>query len=341
MPRWRCSLQIGLVAWVGLCWATAAAGPPVSLELVTEQGFPVGGQQKWLAVLKDLGFDNLRIRSARAGDKAEVEPIGEGDRRSYRVVGILTANNKLFLPGGQFALHDRARIVQWLKQLRGAAGDQEAAFGLTSKELVALHDALGRKSTVGTAGQPAAEVVKALEKALPVPVVVHASAQPGLASDFKLLEEMRGASCGAAMAAALRPLGLVLVPAKTNGQVRLYIVDVRKAPESWPVGWPLDEKDRDALPKLFDFLNVEIQDIPLLDAVSAIQGRLETPILFDHNSLARQRIDLEKIRVSLPPGRTYYRKVLERLLRTAELKFELRVDEAGDPIIWVSPIKGG
>ena len=41
----------------------AIAAPPVHLELVTGQGFPITGGQKWLESLGRVGFASLKIRA--------------------------------------------------------------------------------------------------------------------------------------------------------------------------------------------------------------------------------------------------------------------------------------
>ena len=155
-----------------------------------------------------------------------------------------------------------------------------------------------------------------------------------------MADELQGLSAGTALAAVLRPLGLVLVPQKQpDGQVKLWITDVRRVAVSWPVGWPSQKPPRETLPDLFTFLNVEIQDTPLAEWLEQISGRLKAPLLFDHNGMARQKIDVSRVNVSLPPGRTYYQKILDRLLYQAKLKCELRVDEAKKPFLWISPMK--
>jgi hypothetical protein len=42
----------------------------------------------------------------------------------------------------------------------------------------------------------------------------------------------------------------------------------------------------------------------------------------------------------MPEARSYYKKVLSRVLFQAKMKCELRVDEAGTPFLWISPLKG-
>jgi len=96
---------------------------------------------------------------------------------------------------------------------------------------------------------------------------------------------------------------------------------------------------KDKQPKLYEFLPVEIEGAQLTEALQAVRERLDVPMLFDQNSMARHRVDPAKVRVSLPVGRTYYKKALDRMLFQGKLKAEVRVDEAGQPLLWVSTIK--
>jgi hypothetical protein len=133
---------------------------------------------------------------------------------------------------------------------------------------------------------------------------------------------------------------LVLQPRReAGGPTELAIAVAMPTSEAWPVGWPPEQKDRELVPKLYEFLTIELERIPLPEALAAIQKRLEIPILFDRNSMARHRIDLAAQQVSFPESRSYYKKVLERILFQAQLKGEIRVDEAGRPLLWVTTLK--
>ena len=121
--------------------------------------------------------------------------------------------------------------------------------------------------------------------------------------------------------------------------MRLVITAGDRRADSWPVGWKPDKKPRDVIPLLFEFLTVEIRNIPLTQACDAIQKRLKVPFLMDHEALARHGIDPEKHNVSLPAKRTFYKRALDRLLSQVRLRGEVRVDEAGQPIMWISTIK--
>lgn len=320
------------------------AKPSVTLEVVTEQGVPPQSQQKWLATLKDCGFDSLRIRTGELGDKVDMEVRGEGDTATYRVVGLLSATGTLHLPaGGRFGPNDRAAISAWVDKLKagGAEGltDKPAAFGFNSKELVALHDKLAVPVGFSTKGQNAKAMIEKLVRQLPVPVTASAQARMAMQTDEVIGDELVTISSGTGLAAMVRPLGLVIVPRKGAAGPELALLDVRETMESWPVGWPSEKPDREVAPKLFEFLNAEFTDVALPEALGALEKRLEMPYLFDHNSLARQRIDPAAVKVSLPEGKTFYKKILDRVLGQAKLVMEVRVDEAGKPFLWISTLK--
>jgi hypothetical protein len=321
----------------------AEGGARVELEVVAEPGAPIVGPQRWLDTLKDVGFDNLRIRTAAAGDQAGVQTTGSGATAVHRVTGVITRQNTLVLPGGTFTLGDRARITQWLARLRDSGEEgvttKPAAFGLTGRQLIEVHEKLAVRVRGATKGKRAGDVARDVVAGLPYEVTVDPSAAALRGADL-VSDELGGVASGTALAAVLRPLGLVLVPNKpSGGEIRLLITDARAAEEAWPVGWPAERPVRDLVPKFFEFLEVEIKNVPLTQAVEAIQGRLGVPFVYDQNSLARQRIEPAEVAVTLPTGRTYYKQALDRLLSQARMKGEVRIDEAGQPLVWLTSIK--
>ncbi len=333
----------------GLClpgwgFGSAHAEGRVELELITDPEAPMTGAHEWLAALKDQQLANVRIRSARPGDKEEIRQRGSDSAPVFQVLGVLTPHNTLRVPGGEFRVGDKVGLKRWLAKLQagGESGlfEKPGAFGLTSRQLVAVHEALSVPVKVSTKGQKSYDVLKRIATSLSLPFSADDQARQVMAAAELVADELQGLSAGTSLVAILRPLGLIMVPQQqSGGEVKLWITDVRRATVSWPVGWPADKPPRETLPDLFTFLNVEIQNTPLSEALETIGGRLKAPILIDYNSLARQRIDLAQVKVSLPTGRTYYQKIIDRLLYQAKLKFELRVDEAKKPFLWVSAVK--
>lgn len=318
------------------------AAPPVSFELATDAGFPMSGAQRWIDALKDLDQNGLRIRSGRPGEATSVTNRGTETSPSYHVLGILTANNQLALPNAKFSLNDRAGIAQWIAKLKegGVQGltATKAAFGLTAEELVAFDASLAEPIEFETKGMRSGDVARKLVQMVGMQTSVTNDARRAFARNEAVLDELQGLSVGTALAATLRPLGLVLSPNKPRGgPVQLVISDVREVTESWPIGWPPQATPKQVAPKLYEYLTVEIKETALSEAITAIQGRVETPFLFDHNGIARQRIDITTTKVSFPKKRVQYLRVLDQVLFQAKLKSEVRLDEAGQAFLWISP----
>jgi len=316
------------------------AAPRVELELITEAGFSTTGSHRWMQMLKDLDLSNLRIRSARSGDKVGIKEGGVPSSPTYRVTGVLTSRNTLRLPGGEFRFGDKAGIARWIAKVKegGASGLSEtpAAFGLSATQLVKVHEALNVPVVFSTKGQKSYDAMKRISSTLSLSFTADQDVLNRMFGEKPVRDELKGLSAGTALAAILRPLGLVLVPQKQSGSIILVITDVRRSAESWPVGWPSEESPQKTLPELFNFLTVEIQDQPLSETLTAIQGRIKAPILYDHNSLALENIDPNQVKVSHPDVRTYYKRIIDVLVNQAKLTSDIRVDEAGKPFLWIS-----
>jgi hypothetical protein len=329
----------------GICVSVAWAQPRVELELVTEEGVSAVIAHQWGAALGDLRLGNVRIRAAQPGDRVEIRQRGSGDSIVYQVTGALTARNTLRVPGGEFRVGDKAGLSSWLDKLKQGGetrlGEREVAFGMTPTQLVAVHEALKVPVTFATKEQRSFDALKRISATLRLSFLADAEARQAMAGDDPVLDELQGLSAGTAIASILRPLGLVMVPQQqAGGDVRLWITDVRRSKESWPVGWPSDSSPRETLPELFTFAgNVVIEDTPLDAALNAISQRIKAPILYDHNSMVRQQIDPAAVHVSMDEGRTYYQRIIARLVNQAGLTSELRVDDAGTPFLWVSTLR--
>jgi purine nucleoside phosphorylase len=109
--------------------------------------------------------------------------------------------------------------------------------------------------------------------------------------------------------------------------------------EVWPVGWEPEQPVPKVLPAMYELHNINVENVSATTALGAIAGRLKVPVLVDHSALARHGIEPDKVMVSHPQSRTTYSTALGRILFQAELKSELRVDEADKPLLWVTTVK--
>ena len=326
---------------LSLAPAPVFALPPVEFELITENGFPLTGTRKWLQLFQDLDV-RIRIRSAKLGEGPEITNRGTEQLPRYQVVGVLRADNKLWVPSGRFRLTDKARLVRWIDELRDGGIDalieEKGAFGLRPNQLVAVHDALSMKVKANTRGRSFLKVAREIGRGVSLEFKLAALARPAFTKDYEIREEYAGLTAGTALAAMLRPLGLALVPERPRGgEVQLRITEIRAAKESWPVGWPPERAPGQTMPGLFRSLKVEIEATPLMEAVEAINERVAAPLLFDHYAISRKNLDPESREVSFAAKKTFYGKILRDIFGQAELTYKVRVDEAGTPFLWIVP----
>ncbi len=341
--RFVAAAAIAVAAVVLSSGLTARAAGTVEVELLTEKGFPFESTRAWLDAFIGLGIKNVQIRAAQVGNETNIDKRGRDDAPVYHVTGILAADGTLHLPGGRFKIEHKRRLGEWLKELaeHGPGGVNKpkiAAFGLTDEQFGKLKGDMARKVGFSTKGARIGEVVARIAAPLSHRLTIDGSATKALAGGDVVLDELSDVASGTALAAAVRPAGLILVPRVRGDEIDLVVTSSAGAKELWPVGWTSETAPAKLLPAIIKPTNVEIDETPLLDALGIVAKRLEAPVLFDHNNMARRGIDVAKASISLPAERLTYSNVLKKLLYQARLKYELRVDEADKPLLWISPL---
>jgi hypothetical protein len=327
---------------VAAAWG-ASRQPRVSFELLTQPGLSLTASQQWYKALTGLGLSGLQIRAAGPRDEMGVTRLGSEATPEYKVVGLLAGDNTLRLPGGKFSLNDTARLRKWLDNLRddGAEGvtERRSAFGLIPRQLEQVHDDLKKPVGISTRGISADKAVAQIGGSLKWSLEPDEATRREL-SGLHVTEEFSGLSSGTALAAILRPVGLVLEPQRSPaGNLRYRIGKPESGHDAWPIGWKPKEKPNKVLGDLFEFLNVEIQEIPVSEALEAIEGRLKVPFVFDRAAMALHGVDPAKVEADVPGKRMTYSQVLNKVLMQARLKYELRVDEAEKPFLWITTVK--
>jgi len=338
--------QILIRAAVGALFAAAAlpvwADGRVQLELVGDARGAALSFQEWARVLNGAGVQNVRIRSAKATDQVGIEVRGTEDRPLYVVTGVVKSRDELLLPPGRFTRRDVARLARWLDDLaqQGPAERPEptSAFGLKSKQFEQVHADMARPVGFSTQGVTRDVVVEKIGRRLELPLQFDAELARALRED-QVGEELSALSCGTALAYVLRPMGLCFVPRRVGQGVVYVVATAKPGLEVWPVGWKPEKPRREALPALFEFHSINIQGVSADKTLAAIGKRLKVPVLIDHNALARHGIELSKVNVSHPRSRTTYSLALQKILFQAQLKSEVRLDEAGQPFLWISTLK--
>jgi hypothetical protein len=314
----------------------------VELEVFTDERVPITGRQEWLRQLSEVGVSNLRIRAKQADDKVGMEIRGTGADRVCVVTGMLDSKNELVLPGGRYPLSQAAAAARWLRTVGEQGPDkpsEHAAFGLSTQQLERVRKELAEPLELSTRGKDRAEIARQIVGKLALPVRLEGSALDAM-QGHTVAEELTGLSVGTALAAVLRPAGLCLVPrAGTSGRCEIAVVPLREARQAWPVGWPPDRPVPEVLPTLFESFNANIDNVPIDRVLDAIGQRLKVPVLYDRYAMARHGADAGKTTVRSPKSRTTYHNLLRKVLSQARWTYEVRVDEAGQPFVWVTTMK--
>lgn len=329
-------------ATVGGVNRSEAADPRVEFVLIQDAGFPITGARKWIDTLKRAGVRSVQVRSGRPGEDLRVEKRGSDLSPYYRVTAALTSRNTLKAPGAEFRMTDVTKLKNWVQRLKqdglGGISGARNAFGLSAKQLLQVHKELAKPVGQTTVALTRTDAIRSIGSSLGLTVDPSVPMPRG---GEPLGEEFRGVSSGAALAILLRPLGAGLTIVRTARGYQYLAVDSRKAKEAWPAGWPLEKKlPRDVAPKLFTFTeDVDVQNVPLERLIDALKPRLGCPVFYDHNALAALEIDPAKVRVSVPSGRSYYKRILDRALTKARLKMDIRLDENEKALLWITTLR--
>ncbi len=321
---------------------SALAAGVVQVELVAEGPAAQMASQQWARALDRAGIRSVRIRAARPADQVGVSTRGTPASPLYVVTGVILSASELQMPPGRFRQGDLARLAAWLDDLaqQGTPETREpvGAFGLTKAQLEVVTRELMKPVSFSTRGLARAEAVERVLRLISVPLRMESDSLQALGTDA-VADELTGLASGTALACLLRPPGFSLVPSMDGPQVVLRAVRSQAGLEVWPIGFEPDQPLSDVLPTLYEFRDVNIEGVSAQVVIEALTKQLNTPMLLDHNALARHGIDPTEKMVSLPHSRTTYSLALRRILFQAGLKFEVRVDDAGAPLIWITTIK--
>ncbi|TWT46396.1 hypothetical protein Pla111_14920 [Botrimarina hoheduenensis] len=322
--------------------ATTAASAVVRMEIASESGPNATAQSAWLQLLAELDVTGVRVRGLGPGDKPSVEDLGTPERPLPRVLGILTRQGVLELPGGRFTIRQREALAAYLERLEGdgaaAVTAKRGRFGLTRDEFQKVFVALG--APIGAINRQESLEALLLRTAAQsgMPLWIDPRAKPALRAR-PTTDKVATLARGAALAVLLRAEDLSLAPEKPVGQpVRLTVApSYGENKEAWPIGYKPETSPSQTAPVLMQRLPVEIEGFTLAQALDAIEARLGgVPLVYDEFALRRDAIDPTTTPVKLARTETFYKRIIDRLAFQAGLKTELRIDEAGTPFVWLT-----
>lgn len=332
-----------LLVLIGVAAPFARAAGTAQLELIGSRS-QAAAFQDWAKALDKGGIPNVRIRSAADADLVpNIETAGTPDRPVYLVTGVVTSRDELLLPAARYRRSEIGRLKSWLDDLaqNGLPSQRPAqvAFGLTQAQYDDVIKTLAKPAKLTTLGMPRNEAIEKISRQLTIPLTFADGSLRDVGDD-KIEDEVGELTTGTALAILLRPAGYCFVPKVSGDSVKLIAMKSRPdLKEIWPIGGPITKTVQETVPKLMEFLPVNVQNVSVATAAEAIAKRLDTPLIYDRVALARHGIDPAKAMVTLPRSKTTYSLALRKLLFQAGLKYELRVDEGGTAFLWVTSVK--
>lgn len=314
----------------------------IQLEVSVSQRAELTTQHRWMEVLSKVGADSVRSMTTVLSRGPEIKELKNSGSTIIKVVGRINGNT-LQLPGKTFSIRDPGGIQNYLAGLRVDGSEmalaEKHAFGLTSEQLVQVHESLAGEVDISTLDKPVSDVVGHIFKKVDLELVLTSASRDVMRNDGRIKEELKGLSYGTALAAILRPWGKVLnVERKPGKAPRFAIANYNEVSEFWPVGWPNDKRTSEVHPKLMERQPIEIRNYSLSAVLDALQKRTEIPFLYDRNSIAKAGVDIAGTRVTIVKKQVAYKVAIQDLLSQTRprLRAELRIDEAEKPFLWIS-----
>ena len=253
-------------------------------------------------------------------------------------------DSKLVLPSGSYRLSDSAKIRDLIQKFRDDGSDTTLAakhdFGLTRDQLVDLATKFANPVAEPTKGQPFLATVDAIASQTGLTFARDLNARAALAGQETVTQEFQGMASGTALAAMIKPLGLVLEPGRKQGeQVKVHVKRARESKQSWPVGRDSERTPLSTEPKLFVKMPIGIKNFPLDKVMEAVQKKAGIPFVYDEQVIAAEGIDVAKTKVSISNKNGLLMVMIGKLLRQTapkRLSQEIRIDDAGQTFLWIT-----
>jgi hypothetical protein len=318
----------------------------LNMELLTIGDGTALKARQWMETLSKMDV-TVTIRPGRPTEKIEVtERKAGGTLRTVMIRGMLDSKGQLLFPDQVFTENETGKLATWLDELRtyGAQGnpDGRPAWGLTKEQFGAIHSALKKPLTFEPGEMELIKVVEKLEFPADIPLRFSPEATRVLkdrGASATVSQSLKGVSQGTALAVMLHDQGLAFRPRRLpDATIELSVMAADEAGGVWPVGWPRVQPRPETAPALFAIKAIDLEDEPLDGILEAAAGVIGIPILIDRPALQSKGIDLGEVKITHPRKRTTWITALTSFTYNAKAKFEILIDEAGKPFLWVTPL---
>lgn len=321
----------------------------VSVELVAgKEG--VGYQaQMWRPLFEEMGVD-VQIRTGNVNDKPEIKEESANGFRRVTVIGELDRQGRIVLSDRIYTRDQSANLKKYLEDLKtfGQQGNPagQPLWGLSAEQFGEFYKAFSEKVEKPAKDQTLSQAMKDLAIPDKYPVRMSQAASEWLASEFPgdpvFRQTLDGFSRGTALAMLLNEYGLGFKPVRTpSGEIEIAVEPLQKTTEVWPVGWQLKDTRQKTAPALFSLVPIDLENVALMDVMNAVSVKSKIPVRYDHYRIEAHNLDLSKMMVNYPPRQTSFSLLLRGVTNPNLLEYDLKIDELGQPFIWITTLKLG
>ena len=320
-----------------------SAGPlqakslPIDLEVVIEPGTSLTAPQDWNRLLGKLNLASVRLRSIRPGDQPGIQQSKISTGTRYRITAVLNSRDQLVFPEQKFSAQKMRSLKQFLENLPSKTeytAEPRGQFNLTEQQFRRIEQGLSIPISFSTQGMSAKEMLSKLKPILGLPVVANPQVKSRLLKPLQ--SELKGICSGTALSLALREQGLMLIPSQPpGGELHFQIDFFDPQIEYWPTGWKPTSSLRRVAPAAFEKIELEVSNFTFQKAITALEPRLQMPILVDHWILGIKELSTD-VPVKMDRKKTYLKGALDRLASQARLATEIRVDEKDKSFLWIT-----
>jgi hypothetical protein len=315
----------------------------IVIELLTAQG--VGSNtREWSELFQELDVQ-LTIRKALEKEQPETsEKLLGTTLRDIHLLGRLERDGSITFSDRRYTVDDAVKIREWIGDMKlyGAQGTPKGQplWGLSKAQFEPLFEACSPLIQKDLAGLTLDDALQAftVRRQYPSRYSVAAAVQMKKVTAQTVQNQYQGLSEGAVLSALLNEFGLGFHPRRTpEGKLELGFVKLGERIETWPVGWPPSDDLVKLRPAFFQAREVELTDEPLLEVAQAISDLADLPLLINETGLKSAGIDVRTKKVSQKKGKIILSAALKHVCFVAKCKYEFRTDEAGKPLLWLTP----
>jgi hypothetical protein len=333
-----------------LCWANllfvvedqprrpGGEKPTVAVDLVvTSPVLPKSVVLHWAEALRRAGA--VSVRESSRMEPATPVVRTEGKER-YRLTALVLPDGNLQIADVVVAAGDAPTLRALLKKVEAegqfAFVARASDWQLPAPLWAELRRELEQRADWQFEETPLQDILSNVDERLKASVRIDPESWP-LVQKRRVTVSLTSVSLGTALAQLLGSVGLAFEPKWTAaGELELWIRPLAKLRKPWPVGWPLKDFPSNAVPRLFDRVTIPVQRVSLVQLATSVAQHAQVPVLFDPSVFHAHRSPEE---VELDVGAERPRALavaVKEALDKAGLKFEVRVDEAGQPFLLIT-----